>query len=259
VIFWVLVLWAAPGPAASVARYEALALHALPHDTAAFTQGLVYHDGHLYESTGLYGESTLRKVEPGSGRVIKRAALPDGLFGEGLALLDGRLIQLTWKAGRALVYRETEGGFERLEAEGFDYPTQGWGLTHDGRRLILSDGTSRLRFLDPETGEQRGSVQVRLNGRPVRLLNELEYVDGRVLANVWRSDLILVIDPADGQVTAVVDVDRAALLDPAEMPDPADQADLNGIAWDPEGERLFITGKRWPKVFEIELRRADDW
>jgi len=216
-----------------------------PHDPAAFTQGLVYHDGVFYESTGLRGESSLRRVELETGRVLQRLNVPDRFFSEGLALWEDRLIQLTWTSGRAFAYdRET---FEK-RAE-FSYPTEGWGLTHDGERLIMSDGTNTLYFRDPDTFEETGRVVVRDGDSAVGNLNELEYIEGEVWANVWLTDRIVRIDPETGEVQGWIDL--SGLLPPNERTSRTDV--LNGIAYDPDGERVFVTGKLWPKLFEIEL------
>lgn len=213
-----------------------------PHDRQAFTQGLAMVDGVLYESTGLNGQSSVRIVDLDSGEVALRRDLAPRYFGEGLSPVGDTLVQLTWRAQVAFVYdRRT------LEPVGqHAYPGEGWGLTFDGARLILSDGSDRLRFFDPQTFEMSGEVAVRDEGRPVTRLNELEFVDGEVLANVWQTDLIVRIDPASGRVIGRLDL---AGLRPAEASGRDDV--LNGIAWDPVGRRLFVTGKRWPLLFEI--------
>ena len=216
-----------------------------PHDPSAFTQGLVYEDGMFYEGTGLYGQSTLRKVDPSSGEVLFGVRLPDDLFGEGVTVLGDKVYQLTWKAQIGMVAdRES---FELIET--FTYPTEGWGLTHDGERLIMSDGTDSLTFLDPDSLEQVGSIQVFDDTGPVLRLNELEYVDGEVYANVWQTDRIARIDPGTGQVTAWIDL--SGLLSAEEAASPIGV--LNGIAYDEKEDRLFVTGKFWPTVFEIRL------
>ncbi len=213
-----------------------------PHDPAAYTQGLVWDHGRLYESTGLYGQSTLREVDPATGEVKRRLAVPAGFFAEGLAQVGQRLIQLTWKEHVAFLYDVK--AFERVGEVKYD--GEGWGLCYDGRRLVMSDGSDRLSFRDPKTFALQGGVDVRLDGRPRRMLNELECVDGAVWSNVWMTDQILRINPANGQVTAVVDA--AGLLEAADM----EHADvLNGIAWDPVKKTFLITGKLWPKMFEV--------
>ena len=218
-----------------------------PHDTDAFTQGLVYHEGRLFEGTGIRGESDVREVELQSGDVIRRREIDDRYFGEGIALWKDTLIQLTWQSEVGFVYERAT--FDKLRE--FAYPTEGWGLTQDGERLIMSDGTSSLYFLDPQTFERRGRVTVRDDGEPIDQLNELEFIDGQVYANVWQTDRIAIIDPGSGRVDAWVDL--TGLLDPTDRTPRTDV--LNGIAYDAEGERLFVTGKYWPKLFEIELNR----
>ena len=240
-----------PGPVATVFAttapvYDYRVVAEYPHDPDAFTQGLVYVDGVLYEGTGLEGRSTLRRVDLESGRVLDSVPLADQHFGEGIAVLGDRVYQLTWQSGICFVYdRET---FERQDQ--FSYPTEGWGLTTDGEQLIMSDGTDRLYFRDPETFEETGHVDVRDGGAPVVNLNELEFVDGEVWANVWKTDRIARIDPATGRVTGWIDL--TGLLSPvARAERPVDV--LNGIAHDPETGRIFVTGKLWPTLFEIEL------
>lgn len=230
---------AAPPPAVRL-RVDVLASH--PHDPRAFTQGLLWHAGALYESTGLQGSSSLRRVDLATGRVLAKVDLEPELFGEGLALADGHLEQLTWTSGRALLYDLSS--FERVGER--TYPGEGWGLTFDGRRLVMSDGSDRLTFRDPETFAATGSLTVVLDGRPVVRLNELEYAEGSVYANVWQTDEIVRIDPVSGRVTALIDA--ADLLTPEER----SHADvLNGIAFDPERRVFLVTGKLWPKLFEV--------
>jgi glutamine cyclotransferase len=216
-----------------------------PHDRGAFTEGLVFEDGTLYEGTGLRGESTLRRVDLGTGEVLQLHSLPPQYFGEGITIWKDRIVQLTWQERTAFVY--DKDSFELLHT--FYCPTEGWGITHDGTWLIKSDGTSTLYFLDPESMEQIGQVQVYDDQGPVTMLNELEYVRGQVYANVWKTDRIAMIDPWTGQVTGWIELE--GLLEPADYEQGVDV--LNGIAYDPEGDRLFVTGKRWPKLFEIEL------
>jgi glutamine cyclotransferase len=217
-----------------------------PHDRAAFTQGLIVRDGFLYESTGQYGQSTLRKVELETGRVVQRRPIDATYFAEGLTAVGRRLLQLTWKANVGFVY--DLDSFEPIGT--FRYPGEGWGLTYDGRRLIMSDGTAQLRFLDPDTWEEQGRVTVMEGRVPVSMLNELEYVDGEIYANVWGSDRIAIIDPDSGRVGAWVDL--AGMLRPAARRGTEDV--LNGIAYDAGGDRLFVTGKYWPTLFEIRVR-----
>lgn len=218
-----------------------------PHDPAAFTQGLVLHDGFLFESTGLTGESSLRRVDRSTGEVLQSVALPAEHFGEGLALFDGRFVQLTWMHGLATLRDQTT--FAELGT--FAYDTEGWGLCHDGRRFVMTDGSDRLTFRDSTTFEVLGSVPVQDDGVAVPRLNELECVGGQVLANVWLTDTIVHIDPETGNV--LTQIDAAGLLSPAE----ANGADvLNGIAFDAETGHYLLTGKLWPKLFEVELQLA---
>jgi glutamine cyclotransferase len=233
----------APG-SAPVSSYRIVAEY--PHDPAAFTQGLVFVDGALYEGTGLRGESTLRRVELETGEVLQSTALDPNHFGEGIAVVGDRVYQLTWKNRTGIVYdRET---FEALDT--FTYPTEGWGLTTDGARLIHSDGTNRLYFRDPDTFAELSSIDVFHGGQPIGFLNELEFVEGEIWANIWRTDFIARIDPATGQILAWIDL--SGLLSEADRQ--AYNVDvLNGIAYDSATGRIFVTGKWWPKVFEIEL------
>ena len=224
--------------------YAYRVVEAYPHDQEAWTQGLVYHQGVLYEGTGLQGRSSLRTVDLETGEVDQLVALPDQFFGEGIAIFADRIFQLTWHARVGFIY---DLSFERLGE--FAYSTEGWGLTHDGTHLIMSDGTPVLHFLDPEDLSEVRQVQVHDANGLVTRLNELEYVHGEVYANVWQTDRIVRIDPQNGNVLGWIDL--SGLL-PAE--DRARQVDvLNGIAYDAEGDRLFVTGKLWSKLFEIEL------
>lgn len=235
----------APSTPLPVPLYTYQVVHEFPHDPTAFTQGLDYVDGILIEGTGRRGQSTLRRVDLDTGQVLQSLRLPDQLFGEGVTVLGDKIYQLTWQENIGFVYdRET---FALLDT--FSYPTEGWGLTHDGQRLIMSDGTANLYFLDPMTLQEIGRVEVRDPHGPVTLINELEYVEGEVFANVWRTDWIARIDPGTGQVTGWIDL--AGLLQPEDMAQPVDV--LNGIAYDEATGRLFVTGKLWPKLFEIRL------
>ncbi len=216
-----------------------------PHDRGAFTQGLFHHDGFLYESTGLRGASTLRRVELESGRVVAQHRLLSTYFGEGSAIADGRIHMLTWTAGVGFVH---DADSLRLLGE-FRYAGEGWGLTFDGRRLVMSDGTHVLRFRDPETHREVGALPVLDGGRPLTGLNELEWIEGEIWANIWTEDRIARIDPESGRVRSFVDL--TGLLPAARRR--ADTDVLNGIAWDAERRRLFVTGKKWPTLFEIEV------
>ena len=227
--------------------YRVLKTH--PHDPNAFTQGLIYTDSVFYEGTGENGKSSLRRVDPETGKVEKSTDLSSDYFGEGITLFGDKLYQLTWQSHVGFIY--DKDSFEKVGE--FPYATEGWGITHDGKQLIVSDGTPSLQFWDPETLQQTGSVVVTLFGLPVSQLNELEYINGEVFANMWQTNLILRINPADGQVTGVIDL--TGLLDYAP-PHTTPTDVLNGIAYDPATGRLFVTGKLWPAIFEIELVEA---
>ena len=219
------------------------------HDAGAFTQGLVFEGGFLYEGTGGYGYSTVRKVGLTSGTVVRSRKLSDEHFGEGIAIAGDRIIQLTWKSGVGFVYDKVTFGLIKQ----FTYPGEGWGLTYDGTRLIMSDGTARLRFLDSETFEEIGGVDVHDDNGPVGDLNELEWVEGRIYANVWPTERAAIIALATGEVEGWIDL--SGLYEPAGYA--ADEKMPNGIAYDAEKKRLFVTGKLWPSVFEIEVEKAE--
>jgi glutamine cyclotransferase len=216
-----------------------------PHDTGAYTQGLLFHDGALYESTGEYGHSSLRRVDPVTGKTVASLALPPSRFGEGLALVGARLYQLTWQTHIGYVYDATT---LRL-VDSFPYEGEGWGLTSDGTSLIMSDGTETLRFIDPRTYRVIRRVVVRDGQSPLSQVNELELVHGLLLANVYQSDWIVIIDPATGQILRWID---CADLLPARLRTLRTDV-LNGIAYDDAQRRLFVTGKRWPRLFELRL------
>ena len=217
------------------------------HDSTSFTQGLLWHDGGFYESTGQYGQSKLRRLEFPSGKVLKEISLTPELFGEGLALVDKRLIQLTWKTHRGFVYDLNT--FQPLQE--FSYDTEGWGLTYDGENLILSDGSSDLFYLDAQTFKPVKKLAVRMNGQPIRELNELEFIDGEIWANVWQTDLILRIDPSTGRVVSFLNL--KGILAPSDRT--GGENVLNGIAYDVDKKRIFVTGKLWPRIFEIRVRQ----
>lgn len=218
-----------------------------PHDTAAWTEGLLLdRSGDLYESTGLVGQSTIRQVDPMTGVVIRSAALPSNLYGEGLALIGDQFVQLTWKDGLALVWDAATF----TQAGSFRYTGEGWGLCNDGTRLVMSDGSPTLTFRDLMTFEVMGTVEVTVQGQPVYQLNELECVHGSVWANVWETPWIVRIDPATGFVTGALDTTGIITPDPS-VADPG--AVLNGIAYDPAGETFLLTGKRWPSMFEVRI------
>jgi len=228
---------------ASPLRYTYKIVNTYPHDKNAFTQGLVFENGSLYESTGLYGYSTLRRIELETGKVQQFYALPDQFFGEGITIFDDEIIQLTWQSNKGFIYNKHS--FELLGE--FNYSTEGWGITNDGSRLIISDGTATLYFLNPVTFEKLGQVEVHDNGL-VSKLNELEYIRGEVYANIWTEEKIAIINPQNGQVTGWIDL--TGIRDSGNQD--TDNV-LNGIAYDVEEDRLFITGKRWSQLFEIHL------
>ncbi|HEX6386343.1 MAG TPA: glutaminyl-peptide cyclotransferase [Anaerolineae bacterium] len=236
---------ATPTPPADIPVYGYRITHIYPHDSDAFTQGLVYDDGVLYEGTGRNGESTLRRVDLETGEVLQLRELPAAYFGEGIALYDNEIVQLTWQSNVGFVYNRST--FEVLRQ--FTYATEGWGLTHNGRCLIMSDGTDIIYFRDPETFAEIGRLHVYDNNGPVTQLNELEYVQGEIYANVWQTDRIARILPDTGQVIGWIDL--TGLLEQVAVTAPVDV--LNGIAYDAQGHRLFVTGKLWPALFEIEL------
>jgi glutamine cyclotransferase len=222
-------------------------VNTFPHDPEAFTQGLIFHDGALVESTGLERHSTLRRVELQTGKVLQRVDVPRDFFAEGLTLFNGKIYQLTWKGEKGFVYDPQT--FEKTGE--FTYTGEGWGLTHDADSLILSDGSDKLRFIDPDGYRVRRTVSVKDGGRPVVSLNELEYVKGEVYANVWHRNLIARIDPQTGRVKGWIDL--SGLLKPGDVTD--EEAVLNGIAYDESSDRLFVTGKLWPKLFEVRLKQ----
>ena len=236
-----------PKKMAAEMAYEVV--QSFPHDSLAFTQGLIFEDGILYESTGLYGRSSLRQVDLSTGEVLRQVDLPEAYFAEGLTDWDGSLVQLTWREHQGFVYNKEDF----TQTGTFDYLTEGWGLTQDGERLIMSDGTSTLSFLDPETFEVIGTVTVTDQGQEIININELEYVWGEIFANIWQTDDIIRIDPETGEVLGWIGL--SGLLPEEERT--AETNVLNGIAFDPDANRLFVTGKLWPKVYEIRLVPVD--
>ncbi|MDG5748885.1 glutaminyl-peptide cyclotransferase [Qipengyuania sp. XHP0207] len=230
--------------------YRAEIVGRYPHDTAAFTQGLLWRNGALFESTGRVGQSVIREVELETGRVVRESALPPDQFGEGLAAWNDQLISLTWRDG---AIHRWDAETLALEATREDYPLHGWGLTASAEGLIHSDGSATLRVLDPETFAVLRSIEVTVNGRPLARLNELEMIDGLVFANVWMSPFIVAIDPSTGIVQRIVDLSTLVATVPVSETD----AVLNGIAWDEENRRLFVTGKLWPELYEIRLVPTD--
>lgn len=226
-------------------QYGYKVVNTYPHNIESFTQGLVYHEGYLFEGTGKNGLSSLSKINLEDADVVMSKRLSRRYFGEGVEIVDDRIFQLTWQSHMVFVYDK-----ESFEQLGTHYnATEGWGLAYDGEQLILSDGTSTLQFMNPETFVPQGKVQVTLNGSPVENLNELEYINGEVWANVWQTDFILRIDPASGIVNSIINLTGLS----AQTELGSNEAVLNGIAWDAEQQRLFVTGKHWANLFEIEL------
>ena len=235
-----------PAPAPVLPKlYRYRVVRSYPHDSNAFTQGLVLIDGRLYESTGLYGSSSVRIEDPATGRIFRQVHLGDRVFGEGLTDWESTLIQITWQSHQVFVYdRATLRLLKTLS-----WPKEGWGLTHDNKSLILSDGSSTLYFLDPATFQVLRQITVRDRGREISNLNELEYVHGQIFANIWHQDRIACISPQTGQVVGWIDL--SGLLSPMFQRGPEDV--LNGIAYDARQDRLLVTGKRWPILFEIQI------
>ena len=234
----------------SVTHYSYKIIKIYPHDSEAFTQGLVYDSGNLYEGTGQYGASTLRYVDLTTGNVLRQIQLADNLFGEGICLWKDEIIQLTWQSGMGLVY--DKGNMTKIAS--FTYPTEGWGITSNGQGLIMSDGTEILYFLDPETFEEQRRIRVFDGKVAVKGLNELEYVNGDIFANVWPTNMIAIISPETGHVKGWINLEE--ILQKESRGRRFQHVDvLNGIAYDQEGQRLFVTGKLWPYLFQIELQK----
>lgn len=235
---------AAPAPV----NYSYRVVATYPHDSRAFTQGLFFLNGHLYESTGLVGQSTIRKVHFEDGRVLQSVPIPPGQFGEGIVNWNDQIISITWQGGTG--YRWDLATFRRLGE--WQYSGEGWGLTQNGTDIIMSDGTSAIRFLDPATLAERRRITVTRDGNEVTLLNELEWVNGEIFANVWHSPYILRINPESGNVTGIIDLSPLVSENGS-----SDDNVLNGIAYDRQRDRLFVTGKLWPRLYEIDLVRAN--
>jgi glutamine cyclotransferase len=240
--------WAALSQAA-VPLYDYEVVHTYPHDPTAFTEGLFYLNGFLYESTGLEQHSSIRKVRLETGEVLQKYDVPPQYFGEGIVNWHNHLISLTWKSHVGFVHDLASFKVQRQ----FHYEGEGWALTQDGKQLLMSDGTSEIRLLNPETLVPVGRIQVTLEGKPVNNLNELEWVKGEIYANLWQTNWILRIDPHDGHVVGAINM--AGLLSPSDIV--KGQTDvLNGIAYDAASDRLFVTGKNWPKLFEIRIHKT---
>ncbi len=233
-------LWLLAAP-----RYGFRVIKSYPHDRGAFTQGLEYRDGFLYEGTGIPGRSSLRKVNLATGQVVQRFDVPRPFFGEGITVVHNHILQLTWQSQTGFVY--DKASFKVVRS--FNYPGEGWGMTNDGKQIYMSDGSAEIRVWDSATLKELRRMTVTDAGRPVTQLNELEFVRGEIYANIWQTDRIARISPPDGRVLGWIDL--TGLLPSAERPEP--EAVLNGIAYDPAADRLFVTGKLWPKIFEIKL------
>jgi glutamine cyclotransferase len=215
-----------------------------PHDPAAFTQGLVYYNGRFYEGTGLYGESSLRIIDPTTGEIVGRVNISEKYFGEGITILGEYVYQLTWKGHIGFVY-----DIELNLVSNFSIPREGWGLTHNGTHLVLSDGTSTISYIDPTTLKIIDTLNVTYDGKEVTMINELEYFDGYIYANIWQTDMIAIIEPATGEVASWIDL--TGLQNQLDSTTGIDA--LNGIAYDPDTGKVFVTGKLWPNLFEIKL------
>jgi glutamine cyclotransferase len=236
---------APPSPPPASPIYDVQVVKSYPHDPGAFTEGLLYQDGYLLESTGLVGRSGIRKVELETGKVLMRRELARPYFGEGIVTWKGKLVELTWQHQLGFIYDAAT-----FQPRGsFKYKGEGWALTKDDHRLIMSDGTDEIRFLDPETLAETGRIKVGFNGKPVRNINELEWVKGEIFANIWQTSVIVRIDPKTGNVLGRINLE--------DLPAAADRNGaedvLNGIAYDAKGDRLFVTGKQWSKIYQIKL------
>ncbi|MGN6376834.1 MAG: glutaminyl-peptide cyclotransferase [Sphingomonas sp.] len=238
------VLLAAPAAAqAAIPIVPAKVVATFPHDPRAFTEGLLWHDGYLYEATGEPGRSSIRKVDLATGKVLQKAVIPPPTFGEGIAVWKDQIVSLTWK--QHVGWRWTLDGFRKVGE--FHYPGEGWALTSDGTHLLMSDGSNQIRVLDPATMQEVRRIAVTADGKPLGMINELEWVDGEILANVWMTNVIARIDPKTGNVIGWIDLSAlTAQVDPSGPDDVP-----NGIAWDARKHRLFVTGKDWPTLFEI--------
>ena len=232
--------------AVDIEKYNYEVVNSYPHNKDAFTQGLEYYNGYLYEGTGLNGRSSLRKVDLKTGEIEKIHHLEDKYFGEGITIFNDKIYQLTWKSRTGFIYNLD---FELIEK--FSYKTEGWGLTHNNKELIMSDGSNRLYFLNPKTLEKTKEITVTKKGKKVNNLNELEYIKGKIYANVWQKDYIVIIEPTTGKVEGIIDLKGIINTDDYNY----ELNVLNGIAYDSDNDRLFVTGKLWPKIFEIKIKK----
>ncbi len=252
--YWILAYWilagiAAGATAAAIPTYKIEVVHSYPHDPSAFTEGLFYLNGYLYESTGLEQHSSIRKVRIETGAILKSIDIPPQYFGEGIVNWNSHLISLTWKSQTGFVFDLNTFKFQKQ----FSYAGEGWALTQDGTQIIMSDGTSELRFINPFTLKETNRIQVTLEGKALRNINELEWVKGEIFANIWQTNWIVRIDPRSGQVVGLIDL--AGLLNPSDLIKGLDNVP-NGIAYDVKHDRLFVTGKNWPKLFEVRLLKT---
>lgn len=239
------------GARAATPRYAYEIVHTYPHDASAFTEGLFYLNGFLYESTGLEAHSSIRKVRLETGEVLQKLDIPAEYFGEGIVNWNRQIISLTWKSQVGFVFDLDTFKLQRQ----FHYKGEGWALTRNDTEIIMSDGTPELRFLDPKTLRETRRIQVTIEGKPISNVNELEWIKGEIYANVWETDWVLRIDPASGQVVGIINL--AGLLKRQDIV-PGQTDVLNGIAYDAKGDRLFVTGKNWPKLFEIRLHKVPE-
>lgn len=239
----------AQAPAAAVPHYTVKIVKTFPHDPAAFTEGLFYDGGKLFESTGRNGSSWIREVDLDTGKVLRHADVDNRYFGEGIAAWQGKIVSLTWKGGTGFIWDKAQ----LKPTSTFSYTGEGWGMTVNDQNLLMSDGSPTIKFLDPNTLKVVRTLDVTLEGQPVDNINELEWVDGQILANIWRTRTMVRIDPQDGKVTGVIDLSN---LPEVTTPQPDNDAVANGIAWDAGGKRLFLTGKLWPHLYQVELEPA---
>jgi glutaminyl-peptide cyclotransferase len=254
IVTWALAcsLFACGAAQAAIPVYGYVVKNTYPHDSQAFTQGLFFKDGHLYETTGLQGRSSLRRVDLSTGKVLQKKDLAGEFFGEGSAAVGSEIVGLTWTSHVGFVYDQKTFALKRR----FNYAGEGWGLASDGQRLYMSDGSSAIRVLDATTLEEVRRIRVTAEGKPIQNLNELEVIDGQIYSNVWGTDVIARIDPQSGNVVGWIDLTN--LLPAAQRGTSSPDAVLNGIAYDGKHRRLFVTGKLWPKLFEIELVRIQN-